>query len=295
LTRPLLVEELPSVDPARPGRRLFSYEAHYQRNRLVLVTLVRRLYAGSGPSFPMMQQGEIGDCYFFSVTGYLVDRDPGRIVRMIQPRAGGGYLVRFENGDNVPVPEPTDAEVLVNNSSSSLRDGLWLPVLEIAVGEVLRIRAQASGRTIEPTDAMASGGDTVMVMHLYSGHLAAEWRLRRERSARALIPDVRESLSRVLARGMLAAADMGKTPPEGGRPIPGLGYDHSYAILAYDPGTDQVTMWNPWGHSFKPRGPEGVEYGFSTEHGTFRLPLTTLCEQFSVLQLETFDPTVDAF
>ncbi|MBX6312261.1 MAG: hypothetical protein IRY99_04980 [Isosphaeraceae bacterium] len=290
LTNPQADEgEAHPVDAARKGLHHFRYESHYRRNLGVLATLVRRLYAGRGPNFQVMRQGPIGDCYFFSLTGYLAARTPQKIAHMIQPQADGHYLVRFGNGVAVRVPNPSEAEVLVNNSSSSLEDGLWLPVLEKALGMVMRARASAPKRTAEATDAMASGGPTPLIIHLYSGHRSHRISLRAGRDAPLRIATLRRSLPEVLARGMLAGLNMDHSPPHDGKKIPGLGYNHSYAILAYDPRTDLVTIWNPWGNTFHPKGPEGVEHGFVTEHGVFRMPLTTLYQQFSEVHLETFE------
>ncbi len=76
-------------------------------------------------------------------------------------------------------------------------------------------------------------------------------------------------------------------PPSGEQKVRGLGYHHAYAIMAFDFKSDRVTVWNPWGQNFKPKGPEGAEGGFATEHGIFHIPLATLYQQFSNVHLET--------
>ena len=118
-----------------------------------------------------MKQGEVGDCYFFSLTGYLAARKPEKIVRMIVLEPGGNFNVRFFDGEVIPVSAPTEAEMLVNNSASSLSDGYWLCVLEKAVGKRMRATTKNQAkRTAEATDAMAGGGGTGMMIKLYSGH-----------------------------------------------------------------------------------------------------------------------------
>ena len=92
--------------------------------------MVPKLYAGEGPDFSVMKQGPIGDCYFFCMTGYLALKHPNKIRHMIQAGPSGGYTVQFLDGETFPVPAPTEAELLINNSSSSLSDGIWLCVLE---------------------------------------------------------------------------------------------------------------------------------------------------------------------
>ena len=83
-------------------------------------------------------------------------------------------------------------------------------------------------------------------------------------------------------------------PPNGSPKVPGLGYHHAYAIMAFDSKTDQVTVWNPWGQHFQPKGPEGAEHGFATEHGKFHVPLKTVYQCFSTVHLETTERASDS-
>ena len=282
-----------AADPARGGPHPFSYEAHFRLNLKVLGTLVPRLFAGNQPDFRAMKQGAIGDCYFFSLTDYLAAREPRKIVRMIVPEPGGNFTVRFFDGEVIPVSAPTEAEMLVNNSASSLSDGYWLCVLEKAVGKRMRATTKNQAkRTAEATDAMAAGGSTKMMIKLYSGHRSQAIKLRDSREAARRLSELRRELPTVLARGMLAGVEMNRAPPASQAKVPGLGYNHAYAILDYAPRTDLVSVWNPWGRNFTPKGPAGVEHGFVTEHGVFQIPLTTLYHQFSTVHLETIAPSV---
>jgi hypothetical protein len=235
-----------------------------------------------------MKQGAIGDCYFFSVTGYLAAIDPKRIQQMIVPKPDYGFIVHFRDGETFPVPAPTEAELLVNNSASSLTDGLWLGVLEKALGERMRAHTKSAvKRTAEATDAMAAGGHLGLIIELYSGHRARSVALRHPRAATAIIADLRREIPLVLEKRMLIAVAMGTNPPEGQPKVPNLGYKHAYAILGFDRKTDLVTVWNPWGQNFVPKGPEGIEHGFAAQHGVFRIPLATLYHEFSRVFMET--------
>jgi hypothetical protein len=278
-------------DSAPGAHSHFHAEDQFRRNLRALATMVPRLYAGSGPSFRAMRQGAIGDCYFFSMTGYLAARSPGKIRRMIVPQPNGSYLVRFLEHEIFTVAAPTEAELLVNNSSTSLSDGTWLCVLEKAVGKRMRLRTESQAlHTAEATDAMASGGQTGQVIQLYSGHKPRTIPLRNSRTARAQIALLRRELPSVLAEHRLAGVEMGREPPPGQAKIPGFGYHHSYAILGFNPRTNIVTLWNPWGQEFRPKGPDGVAHGFTTKHGVFQIQLKTLYQQFSRLILETREP-----
>lgn len=290
LTAPHAGGQSGSSDAARKGAHEFHYESHYRRNVRVLASLERRLFRDNLPDFTRMRQGEIGDCYFFSLTGYLAHHEPRRLVQMIEAGHNGDFTVRFGTGDRVHVPAPTDVEILINNSSSSLEDGLWLPVLEKALGEVMRSRQAADKRTAEATDAMASGGPTSLIIHLYSGHRGHHFPLHSARHADMALGELRHALPEALAHRRLVGVNMDDQPPGGRAKIPGLGYGHAYALLAFDPRHDAVTVWNPWGNTFRPKGEEGPEHGFSTERGVFQLSLETLCRNFSSVHIETLEP-----
>jgi Calpain family cysteine protease len=282
-----LSEPVVAIDPAKGPPKPFHAEANYKRCRKMLQSLVPRLYAGSGPNFAAMKQGGIADCYFFCLTGFLAAKHPNKIRDMIQPASNGNYVVKFLDGESFKVAEPTEAELLVNNSSSSLADGIWLCVLEKAVGQRLRTKSKdPAKRTAEPTDAMASGGSTATVMTLYSGHKAKSIKLRDSRQKAARLQELRHELPLTLARGRMASLEMDAEAP-GLAKVPGLGYHHAYAILAFDSKADQVTVWNPWGQHFQPKGPEGPEHGFAAEHGIFHITLGTMYKFFSTVHLET--------
>ncbi len=249
-------EPIDPEDPSRGGMRIVPYEGVFRSNLRSLETLNRKLFAGDGPNFQSMRQGPIGDCYFFSMAGYLAAREPRKIRRMIVPEADGGYLVQFFDGEQVRVPAPTEAELLLNNSSSSLGDGVWLAVLEKALGEKMRLAGIRPMSSAEDTDAMASGGTTGLIIQLFSGNHDTEIRLREERYLRARLNLLRRVLPPVLANGMLAGAEMGKQPPGGWKKVPGLGYGHAYAILGYDPATASCSG-TPGAKIFSPGGPRG--------------------------------------
>jgi hypothetical protein len=267
----------------------FPYQTRFRRFLSELEKMPDRLYAHQGPEFQSLRQGPIGDCFFFSVTGSLALRDPDRIVAMIEPQPGAAFLVRFpgERERPVRVPPLTQAEALLNNSASTLDDGLWPVVLEKAVGAVLRARADR--RTAESTDSIAHGGSAGLILRLYTGHTARVFGLRNPQAAPERLAAIRRILPDALEHGKLASATMG-APPAGQAKVPHLGYNHVYGVLAFDRENDELTLWNPWGNTFTPKGPDGPELGFTTKHGVFRLPLETFYHTFSGLQVESSVP-----
>jgi hypothetical protein len=282
-----LADPVVAIDAAKGPPKPFHAEAQFKRCLKMLQSVDTRLYAGSGPDFSVMKQGGIGDCYFFCLTGFLASKHPKKLLDMIQTTATGNYVVKFLDGETFTVGAPTEAELLINNSASSLTDGIWLCVLEKALGQ--RLRAQSKDpakRTAEPTDAMAAGGSTATVMTLYSGRKAKSIKLREPRQAGARLRELRHELPITLSHGRMASVEM-DNPESNVQKLPGIGYHHAYAIMEFDPKTDRVTLWNPWGQNFQPKGPEGSAHGFVTEHGIFHIPLSTLYQHFSTVHLET--------
>ena len=282
-----LAQPTVALDKAKGPAQPFHAEARYQTYLKVLQSAVPRLYAGSGPNFSAMQQGPIGDCYFFSITGFLASRHPQKIRQMIQAGPNGNYVVKFLDGESFPVGAPTQAEMLVNNSASSLADGVWLCVLEKAVGKRQQARSKdPKARMPEPTDAMSVGGSIVGMMQLYSGHAVKSIQLRDPEHAADKLRQLRHELPATLAQGRMASVGM-REVRQGFPKVPGLGYGHAYAILEFDQQSDRVTVWNPWGNDFQPKGAEGPLHGFVTKHGVFHIPLVMLYRHFSAVHLQT--------
>lgn len=124
-----LADPVVAVDVAKGPPKPFHAESQFKRCLKMLDKIDTRLYAGSGPDFSVMKQGGIGDCYFFCLTGYLASKHPKKLRDMIQATSNGNYRVKFLDGESFNVGAPTEAELLVNNSASSLTDGIWLCVL----------------------------------------------------------------------------------------------------------------------------------------------------------------------
>jgi len=76
-------------------------------------------------------------------------------------------------------------------------------------------------------------------------------------------------------------------PPPSQKKTPGLGYGHAYSVIAYNAKADKVTIWNPWGNTFTPKGPDGLEHGYKTERGIFQVPLHEFYHHFSSTLVES--------
>ena len=51
-----------------------------------------------------------------------------------------------------------------------------------------------------------------------------------------------------------------------------------------------LTIFNPWGNHFTPKGPPGLANGYPTEHGQFTVPLDHLMQFVTQLVYETDKP-----
>lgn len=249
----------------------------YRNNVLKLRRAKRVLFANGQPTFDLLQQGPAGDCYFFSATGWMARYRPAEIMNAISQLDDGRYLVRFPNGDDATVTPPTDAELAVNDSDSTLQDGLWMSVLEKATGTIQSRYLKKSASIPDPTVAIDIGGVPIgSIVKRWSGREISSYTL----GSRANRERVRKALVSMQARQSLATALLLHRPPAK------LPYDHVYAIMEFNSLTDMVTIWNPWGTSFTPKGPSGPEYGYVRDKGLFKLTLDEFVNFYSFLAIE---------
>ena len=202
---------------------------------------------------------------------------------MIEPHPKGGYSVHL-GSHTISVREPTEAEAVLNNSASTLSDGHWIIVLEEAVGKALDAKNK-SRVLLEKTDHLAFGGDTGKVMEIYTGDKIDHIGMR-DPPCRERMAAIRHEVPLALGHKRIVAATM-SAPASPQNKTPGLGYGHAYGVIGFDAKNDKITLWNPWGNKFTPKGPDGPEFGYTTEHGIFHVPLTEFYNHFSSTLIET--------
>jgi hypothetical protein len=246
------------------------------------------------------RQGPLGDCFLVSSVSTLVYHDPDRAAKLITPQKDGSYVVQLPTTRPIEVPALTDAELAI--SSTTAGDGEWLAIMEQAFG---KYRALSKGESddVEGTELIRTGGDSMPTLHALTGHKIVRFAFGKtveEHTANAekMLPKLREELVSALAdhraitagvAGRKAAtteetiketAALPKLPPD-------INSNHVYAVLSYDKATDIVEIWNPHGQHFEPKGPAGLEHGYPTEHGRFKLPLTEAFAFYSSFTFET--------
>lgn len=249
----------------------------YYRNVLKLRRVKRVLFANGQPTFELLQQGPVGDCYFFSASGWMARNRPGDVMNAITRLDDGRFRVRFANGDEATVTAPTDAELAINDSDSTLQDGIWMSVLEKATGTIQARTYRKSAEIPDPTVAIDTAGIPIgSVVKRWTGQEVKVFHL----GARVQRELVRKALVRMQERKSLATSLLLHRPPAK------LAYDHVYAIMGFDPATDTVTIWNPWGTDFTPNGPSGPENGYVRQKGIFTLSFDEFVSFYSYLAIE---------
>jgi hypothetical protein len=71
---------------------------------------------------------------------------------------------------------------------------------------------------------------------------------------------------------------------------PGITTHHVYALLSYDPEKDTVTLWNPHGNRFFPKGTPGMQNGWPTTGGKSSMALADMVRVFMTVIYETVPP-----
>lgn len=248
----------------------------YVKAAVKLKNLKRVLFASGKPDFNKLQQGPATDCYFFSGTGWIARNRPDVITKAIKEVPGKGYNVVFPDGQEALVSQPTDAEIAYNDSPSTLSDGIWMPVLLKAEGIIEGRHSARRAEIADPSLRVDVGGGPAAIVKRWTGNDFSGFNLgdRAEREA------VREGFIRMQRFGLMAEALSFKHPD--GKLIG----NHCYAIFAFDAKTDMLTVWNPWGNDFKPRGPSGPEFGFARKSGIFEISLDDFIRLYSYLAIE---------
>ena len=72
-----------------------------------------------------------------------------------------------------------------------------------------------------------------------------------------------------------------------GGKVPNVAGNHAYAVTGYDAKTDRISLWNPHGQTFTPKGEAGLKNGYPTKGGRFSMPLPEFMQAFGGLAFET--------
>ncbi|MBI1332124.1 MAG: hypothetical protein GC165_04505 [Armatimonadetes bacterium] len=261
---------------SNPGSLQGTFVAGYRKLSRMTQT---PLFADS-PELSDIRQGGLSDCYMLAPLGALVHRNPSDVKNMIVPNSNG-YTVKFADGQTVQVSLLTDTELAM--VGSSIKEGLWIRVMEKAYGT----RKIADGETKVATDSM-HGGNSGVAGKAFTGHKFKGIKLigdfQKEVSTQTLdakMAELRTDIPKAAAEHRLMTAGTPK------KDMPkSISPNHAYAVFGYDAKTDRITLWNPHGNDFTPKGPEGPTNGYKIDDGVFSMPLDMFVRTFGNIQFE---------
>jgi len=283
---------------ANAPKRAPNFAASFRAGLSRIQSTPRVLFADDTPDLDALRQGPIGDCWLLASIGAFVHRDPKALQELVTPTKDG-FRVRFADGQSADVAPLTDAELALSGTTGD--EGLWLPVVEKAMGQLRQLQNPQKHTADTASDALA-GGSTATVLRMLTGktteRLAFHKRVPTSKTPPATPPeavpaDTADALAEK-AHAALAAAfaerrlvtcstNTAKHPP-------GIAGKHAYAVLGYDAAAQVVTVWNPHGRSRKPDGEPGLANGYATTKGVFALPLREFVQAFSSMAWETSTP-----
>ncbi len=219
------------------------------------------LFSDGRPHIEEIRQGKTGDCYFLSTIGGLAYHTPQRVIDMISQNSDGSYTVTFPRHRPIAVPAPTDAEIACYSDAGE--DGVWLHVCEkaYAIYKNKKTRRDAT----EALEVVIHGGSGARMLMFMTGNSCIRYPTKT-----TSIEQLRQELIEALSNHRIV-----NTGTSG----------HCLTILEYNPSTDIVTVWNPWGTS-------GIYSTVNQQmnHGVFSMPLTDLQNYFVSILPETARP-----
>lgn len=246
------------------------YNAAFER----IESTPHTLFVSGAPTLETFRQGKIGSCFCLAPMAALIHRDAREVAARFAP-AEGGWSVRISPKRTVWVSQPTDGELAI--SSSTGNDGVWSTIYEKAVGQ---LRIEDKGAEGPPLIAATAGSAGTMVSVL-TGHTikrfsCSPWRRAEtsEETKTEKLKELRSLLADAVAGNRLITAG---TASKGSK-VPGISSWHAYAVLGYDAIADTVTLRDPHGKKFLPKGDPGLTNGYTIEKGVFDVPLAHVVE-----------------
>jgi hypothetical protein len=234
----------------------------------------RKLFVNGLPKLESFRQGKVGSCFCLAPLAALIYRDPAEVASRFTATPDG-YAVRLNDQRTVIVTVPTDGELSISSSTGA--DGFWSTVYEKAIGQM---RMEDKGVAGPPLVAAVSGSAGKMVSVLTGNSikrfsckpLSKQGITEEERAAK--LAELRDMLTRNVTSHRLMTLGTASR----GNKVAGIASWHAYAILGYDSSTDLITVRDPHGQDFSPKGDPGLKNGYLTQKGVFQAPLTEVVQ-----------------
>ncbi|QEL20853.1 C2 family cysteine protease [Limnoglobus roseus] len=284
---PLTQDATTQFAAAKPAKDQPDLNAMYASALTKITKANRELFAKGTPNLDDLNQGKLGDCFCLAPLGSMVCRDPKDVVKMIRQQKDGSFLVKLGTKD-IAVPAPTDAELALTASAGA--DGLWVNVYEKAIGLVRLEKAKSEGtEKASLIDLLGKGGSAGTMIEVVTGHAIVRFSCKyakeaatTEKEREAKLVELRKLLTETFAASRLVTCGTAT-----GVTTPGVNGNHAYAVTGYDAKTDEIGLWNPHGQNFTPKGTPGLEHGYPTKDGRFRVPLAQFVRTFAGVAFET--------
>lgn len=257
-------EWLTSMSQSQKGA---DYQKRFDEAEVKLSESVPQLFSPQAPRLTSMHQGRVGDCYLISTIGALVNARPDAVRGLISCDKDGRYTVSFFGEPPVTIDAPTDGELVTFGQSDD--DGIWLNVLEKAYA-TLKLDLNPDEDDDELYQGIC-GGRSGGVIRLLTGHAAQRLSFKRP-AARAR---AREMVLRALQQKRIVTTSVSFRGPDG------RSHGHALAVVAMDPGSDTVTIWNPWGTTAMYK-----TVGVMMTNGEFTVPIDYWLNRFRSCVIE---------
>ncbi len=249
-------------------------QEYYRKALDLIANTPRVLFTNRVPNLKNFTQRHVGSCWALSSLATLIQRDPAEVAARFAARQNG-FSFRFDDG-SISVSAPTDGEIGVGSTTG--HDGLWSIVFEKAAGERFIEKGQRPG----PPLRAVSGAKSVGMLSALTGHKAERMEFESLREDAAQLNALRKALRVAVTQHRLVTTGRGLNELR----VPGLLFDHIFAVLGYDMASDFVTIRDPHNEEFMPKGGESLENGYRMHEGVFRIRVPEFVRAMSSVSIE---------
>jgi hypothetical protein len=226
-----------------------------------------------------VEQGTSGDCFFMASVAALAATNPEAIANMIKDNGVDEsgkhtYTVTFPGADKpITVEAPTDSELTLYAHGN--QHGTWPAVLEKAYGEYTRGTQWFPDENL-PAAKVMDGGKAHNVMEVLTGKDYTFHTMNFNDTSElhtqltlSMHPQTGDALPVTLAL-------------VGGTNEFGLKGPHEYAVVGYDPVTQEAILRDPRGEGYGPKYEDGkpIPWMQGKEPGTFKMTLDEMKRVF---------------
>ncbi len=234
-----------------------------------LSNLNQAIFSENEPSLIKIHQGPMGNCFMLAPVGSLVNLDPATIRKMIKVLPDRKVEVAF-GASKILTDLPTDVEIAMGGRTEN--GGIYLNILEKAYGRLVASRKHSDVESA--TDAIASGGSATPFLQAVTSdkpkHLRLGPKQKNPDKAALELLEVAKMVGEHKSLAVLGTATEVKTK--------GISPKHAYAILGAE--GSNIIIWNPHGQTYRPKGTAGIEFGYPTTHGIFKVPASEVVQIF---------------